>query len=151
MEKLEGTKTFKNKKETFSCCNSSSSLACKPENSHVEGKILEGIKGSVLGLRLGKGSLDLSTVLGGLFRWQVCVINDSISISLCSHVTFPEEEPSWDRQLCSGSVNSTEGQSPTAQRHPWQRDSQPPGICALSPTLPSSPSRAPGRLQVGWG
>lgn len=125
LENLEGTKTFKNEKETCSCCNSSSSLAGKPQNSHVEGKTLEEIKVSVLGLRLGKSSLDLSTVLGDLSSWQVWVINDSVSISLCSHVTFPEEEPSGDSQLCSGSVNSTEGQSPMAQRYPWQRDSQP--------------------------
>lgn len=155
-EDLEGTKILKNENKTFHCCNSYSSLGCKTQNSHDEGKILEGIRGSVLDPRLGKILLDLSPWLGGLDSWQVGVINMTQHQCRLFSCDIPRRKssPAGDSWRCCRSVRGAKGQSPVAQRWPLGRGSQRPGISCWSMLylpLCSSPSRALERLQIGQG
>lgn len=145
LEDMEGTKILKNQEETFNCYHSSISLGLKPQNSHVYGKILEGIRGWVLSPRFGKGSLDFSARLGGLLNQQDGIRNMTQIRCLSVLMWHPQEaeQLSWGQLvvLCiSQQWWGTESPGPEVT---WERGTQPPltfsaGLCSLFSSLLSS-------------
>lgn len=118
----------------FGCCNSSG-FQVASYRTHVSGKGTSRNQGPVLGPRFGKGSLDFSTRVDGLFSQEAGVISANQLHCLLIFMWHPQEteQPSEDGWLFSGHISSADS------RAPWHRGSQAlalsAGLCSVSPAL----------------